>query len=73
MPKIQNLKFYTSFNTFGRDTPTPPQRVMNFGEQIGCILWEEMSFETLTPIWSHVNEKKKSPKFKISQFFEQLW
>ena len=31
---------------------------MNFGQQIRCILSEEMSFETFTPIWSHVNGKK---------------
>ncbi len=29
---------------------------MNFQEQIRCILSEETSFETLTPIGSHANE-----------------
>ncbi len=50
---------------------------MNFREQIWCVVSEEMSFETFTPIWSHVNENEKkigkNPKFEISQFFEQLW
>ncbi len=50
---------------------------MNLWEQIWCVLSEEMSFETFTPIWSHVNrnEKKngKNSKFQISQFFQQLW
>ncbi len=49
---------------------------MNFGEQIWCILSEEMSFEIFTPIWSYVNEKRKkenvkNPKFEISQFFDE--
>ncbi len=49
---------------------------MNFREQIWCVVSEEMSFETFTPIWSYVNENEKigkNPKFEISQFFEQLW
>ncbi len=48
---------------------------MNSGEQIWCVLLK-MSFETFTPMWSHVNEKGKngkSPKFDISQFSEWLW
>ena len=32
---------------------------MNFGEEICCALSENMSFEVLSPIWSHVNEKEK--------------
>ncbi len=32
---------------------------MNFREQIWCVLSEKMSFETLTPIWSHVSENEK--------------
>ncbi len=31
---------------------------MNFEEQIWCGLSEEMSFETSSPIWSHVNENE---------------
>ena len=39
---------------------------MSFGEQIWCVLSEEMCFETFTPIWSHVNENKiKLAKKKI--------
>ncbi len=49
---------------------------MKFWEQICCVVSEEMSFETITSIWSHVNENEKkigkNPKFQISQFFEQL-
>ncbi len=49
---------------------------MNFGEQIWCVLSEEMSFETFTPIWFHVNENEKkknqNPTIEISQFFERL-
>ncbi len=54
MPKI--LKFHSSFKDFARPAPGV---YMNFGEQIWCVLSEEMSFETFTPIWSHINEKKK--------------
>ncbi len=72
--KIQYFKFYYSFNNFGRLFPGAS---MNFGEQIWCILSEEMSFKTFTPIWSHVSEMKKkigkNPKFQISQFFEHIW
>ena len=49
---------------------------MNFAEQIWCVLSEEMSFETFTPIWSHVNEKEtkmaKILKFEISTLVESL-
>ena len=42
---------------------------MNFREQIWCVVSEEMSFETITPLWSHVNEsEKKWQKSKISNF-----
>ncbi len=36
---------------------------MNFGEQMWCVLSEEMSFETFTPILvlSHVNENDGGP------------
>ena len=46
---------------------------MNFVMQIWCVLSEEMSFETFTPIWSNVQNIGKNPKFEIPQFFEQLW
>ena len=43
---------------------------MNLGEQIWCVLSEETSFETFTPIWSHVNENEtkiaKNSKFHYS-------
>ena len=32
---------------------------VNIGEQICCVLSEEMSFEVFSPIWSHVNKNKK--------------
>ncbi len=31
---------------------------MNLGEQMWCVLSEEMSFKTFTPILCHVNEDK---------------
>ncbi len=34
---------------------------MNFSVQIWCVVSEAMSFETITPIWSHVNENVCSP------------
>ena len=33
---------------------------MNFGVQIWCVILEEMSFETFTPISSHVNENENN-------------
>ncbi len=36
-----------------------PVLYMNFAEQIWCVLSEEMSFETFTPIWSPVNKNEK--------------
>ncbi len=46
---------------------------MNFGEEIWCVLSEEMSFVTFTPIWSRVNENEKNwQKSKISQFFNNF-
>ncbi len=40
---------------------------MNIGEQIWCVLSEEMSFETFTPIGSCVkeNEKKNNRKNQL--------
>ena len=50
---------------------------MNFGGAKWCVLSEKMSFETFTPIWSHVNKSEKhsekNPKFEMAQFFEYLW
>ena len=70
MPKNQNLKFHLSFNNFGRDPP--PGVYMNFGEQIWCVLSEEMSFQIFSPIWFHVNEnKKKNCKKSNIQNFEK--
>ena len=71
------MKFHYSFNKFGRHPPHEYPWILgsNFGEQIGCVLSEGMSFETFTSIWSHVSENEnigKNPKFDISQFFEQL-
>ncbi len=34
---------------------------MNSREQIWCVVSEEISFETFTPIWSHVNENETPP------------
>ncbi len=46
---------------------------MNFGEQIWCVLSEEMSFETFTPIWSHVREnEKKLAKIQNLKFHNSL-
>ncbi len=43
---------------------------MNFGEQIWCVLSEEMSFKTFTPVWPHANENEekngKNSQFEIS-------
>ena len=39
---------------------------MNIGDEILCVLSEEMSFEPFTAIWSRVSErekKSKNPKF----------
>ncbi len=73
MPKIQKFKFRNSFNKFGRD---PPQGYTWIWGANQVHTSEEMSFETLTPIWSHINENEKkigkNPNFEISQFFEQL-
>ena len=46
---------------------------MNFGEQIWCVLSEEM-FETFTSIWSYVkeNEKMAKSKFEISPFVDNF-
>ena len=64
LSKIQSFKFYYPFNNFGRDSP---QEYINLEEQIWCVLSEEMSFKTFTPIWSYVNEKKWQ-KSKIWNF-----
>ncbi len=32
---------------------------MNFGEQIWCILSEDMSYGTFTPVWARVNENEE--------------
>ncbi len=40
---------------------------MNFREQIWCDVSEEMSFETVTPIWPHVNENEKKKKKKMAK------
>ena len=79
LPKIQTIKFHYSFNNFIRG----PLQVYTWilGSKSDCVVSEEMSFETFTPIWSHVNENEKkkkkkigkNPKFEISQFLEQLW
>ncbi len=48
---------------------------MYFVEQIWCVLSEERSFETFTPIWSHVNQKEKNvkdPKFEIHNSFNNF-
>ncbi len=49
---------------------------MNFGEQI-CVPSDEISFETCTPIWSHVSENenkigKKSKNWKFHNFLTTL-
>ena len=46
---------------------------MNFWEQIWCALSEEISFEAISPIWSHVNEneKKNRKKTKMQNFEKQ--
>ncbi len=46
---------------------------MNFREQIWCVVSEEMSFETFTPIWSHVNKnEKKLAKIQNLKFHNSL-
>ncbi len=46
---------------------------MIFREQIWCVLSEEMSFETFTPIWSHVSEnEKKIAKIQNLKFYISL-
>ncbi len=40
---------------------------MNFMEQIWCVGSEEMSFETFTPIWSHVDENEKTNRKQEAQ------
>ena len=70
-PKIPSCKFHNSFNNFDRDSP---QEYMTCGEQIWCILLEEMfdiftlncfTFFICNPIWPNLNEKEKKPR-KIS-------
>ncbi len=48
--------FLNSLNNFGKD---PPQEYAWFLRVNLCILSEEMSFEILSPTWSHVNENEK--------------
>ncbi len=43
---------------------------MNFWEQIWCVLSDEMSFETFTPIWSHVSENLKKKRIGKNQNFK---
>ncbi len=46
---------------------------MHFREQIWCVVSEEMSFETFTPLWSHVNEnEKKLAKIQNLKFHNSL-
>ncbi len=48
---------------------------MNFREQIGSVISEEMSFETFIPIlWSHVNENylKNLKKIQNLKFHNSL-
>ncbi len=46
---------------------------MNFREQIWCVVSEEMSFETFTPIWFHVNgNEKKLAKIQNLKFQNSL-
>ncbi len=47
--KEKKFKNLTSVETLSRS-------IHDFLEQIWLMLWEKMSFETFTPIWSHVNE-----------------
>ncbi len=59
MPKTQNFEFYYLLTTLAETLPRSIHVYMNFGEQIWCGPWDEMSFETFTPIWSHINENEK--------------
>ena len=51
-----NPKFEISHTTL---VETLPRSMQEFLEQICCALSDKMSFELFSPIWSHVNEKKK--------------
>ena len=46
---------------------------MNFEEQIWCILSQAMSFETFTPIESHINEDEKMAKLQYLIFYNYLY
>ncbi len=47
---------------------------MNFREQIWCVVSEEMSSETFTPIWSHANEnEEKLAKIQNLKFRQSLY
>ena len=44
---------------------------MNFGDQIWCVLSVEISFETFTLVWFHVNEKENNlPKIQNLKFLQ---
>ena len=68
-PKFKISNVTILLKTFWRPSPGV---YMNLGEQIWCVLSEEISFVTFAPIWSHVNETEKKEtkwqKSKISNF-----
>ncbi len=69
MAKIQNFKFRQSLYNFGRDLPRNMHVFFFFLEWICYVISEEMSFEVISPMWSHANENEKkivkSQKYKI--------
>ncbi len=61
MPKFQISLFFEQLTL----VETSQGVSINFVEQICCVLSEDMSFETFTPIWSHEKMKKKKKIAKI--------
>ena len=45
---------------------------MNFSEQNRCVVSGEMSYESFTPIWSHINENEKHPSKTASRIESEI-
>ncbi len=65
--KIKNLIFHNSLNNFIWDPAWEYTRIL---ELIWFVLSEEMSFESLTLMWSHNNKNEKKKKMTNMQNFK---
>ncbi len=71
--KIQNFKFNSAFNGFGRDHPYEYTWIL--GSESDVYFPRMCHLKRLLP-WSNTREKEKdivkNRKFKMAQFFEKL-